>query len=118
MIDLELGYDPEANWHLIPTHMQGGLRRYLTHGIVPGHFLEAVLENDLTEAVKRADDVNIAALPNYIAFFYNYADRRSYGSQDKVREWINAGGAGGLYRKGAERLLEAIRTQGASETDN
>ena len=40
---------------------QGGtylVRRYIEHGIPPGHFLTAVIEKDLCGASERADDEN------------------------------------------------------------
>ena len=38
-----------------------------------GRFLTAVVENNLKEAVGRADYVNVRALPIYVKYFYNYA---------------------------------------------
>lgn len=88
MIDIELGYDPHANWSLIPPHMREGLTLYLTNGVMPGSFLCAVLNNDLVEAVKRADDENAHRLPGYIRFLYNYVDSRAWGRKGCVEEWV------------------------------
>lgn len=38
-----------------------------------GSFLTAVVENNLDEAVGKADSVNVRALPIYVKYFYNYA---------------------------------------------
>jgi len=39
----------------------------------PGHFLAAVLKNDLFKAINRADDTNVKALKLYVMFLYNVA---------------------------------------------
>ena len=49
---------------------------YLWHiGALPdvGHFLAAVLKNNLFEAVNRADDTNVKALKLYVIFLHNVA---------------------------------------------
>ena len=72
----------------IPDRMMGGLLRYIEHGISPGHFLTAILENNLQEAVSRADDENMANLPAYSAYLYNEAPAGCYGSPDICRAWM------------------------------
>lgn len=73
---------------LIPSHMHGGLYRYLVSGIEPGDFLMAVLENNLREAVGRADHINQPKLPDYIRYLYNYAPSKCWGSPEKVAAWV------------------------------
>jgi len=85
-----------ANWNLIPSHMRGGLHRYLQHGSAPGHFLSAVLSNDLKEAVARADEENMLLLHDYIRFLYNYAPNGSWGSRQCFENWLAIGGLDGL----------------------
>jgi hypothetical protein len=80
-------WNEEMADHLIPGYMHGGLRRWIENGIEPGGFLMAVLENDLKEAVSRADATNVQALPNYIRYLYNYAPRGCWGSPEKVAAW-------------------------------
>lgn len=80
----------------LPHHMQDGMRRYIESGIQPGQFLTAVLSNDLFGALKRADDTNINALPDYGRFLYNNAPCGCYGSAQHVRDWISHGGMNGL----------------------
>jgi hypothetical protein len=72
---------------LIPDYMQGGLRGWIEQGIWPGGFLTAVLTNDLKEACGRADSTNIAALPNYVQFLFNYAPSGCWGSREKADKW-------------------------------
>ena len=71
----------------IPDYMMGGLERYINHGIMPGHFLTAVLENDLKEAVSQADDNNMKNIPAYMGYLYNEAPSGCYGSPEKVKAW-------------------------------
>ncbi len=73
----------------IPAYMMGGLKRYIEHGIAPGHFLTAVLCNDLCESVSRADDCNAANLPAYIGYLYNEAPAACWGSHEKFRAWLS-----------------------------
>lgn len=74
--------------HMLPDHMQGAMERYIEHGMLPGSFLTAVLENDLFEAVGRADEVNKYSLPQYVMFLYNYAPSGCYGSREKIERWV------------------------------
>ena len=73
----------------IPAHMMASLQRYVGKRIAPGHFLTAVLSNDLTEACSRADDVNIQILPAYVAYLYNEVPGACWGSPEAVREWLS-----------------------------
>lgn len=79
----------EQGKHLIPPYMWGGIERYMVNRIAPGHFLTALLSNDLIEAFARADDENAANMQRYCRFLYNYAPRGTYGSPAAVREWLN-----------------------------
>lgn len=78
-----------ANWSLIPPHMHGAVKRYFEDGIRPGHFLTAVLCNDLREACARADDENKHRLFEYIQFLYMHAPGGSWGSPENFRDWLN-----------------------------
>ena len=76
----------------IPDYMHGGLIRYFDSHIQPGHFLTAVLSNDLMEAFSRADLTNRDAMHGYTMWLYNYAPGRAsgaWGSAKAVEEWIN-----------------------------
>ena len=72
----------------IPEHMMGGIERYVNQGIPPGDFLRAVICNDLSGAVGRADDENIRNLPAYVAYFYNEAPGTCWGSIAKMVAWM------------------------------
>src|SRR6266446_1399315 len=75
-------------YFLLPPHMRGGMRDYLEKGIPPGGFLYYILCNDFMTAAGKADQINLAALPQYCMFLYNNAPANSYGSKDNVADWI------------------------------
>ena len=77
--------------HGIPDYMQGGLIRYFNNRLQPGHFLTAVLSNDLMEAFARADEVNTACMESYLMWLYNDVPGRAFGawgSPKAVKEWL------------------------------
>jgi hypothetical protein len=53
-----------------------------------GQFVTAVLANDFTKAVLRADPVNFAAIKDYARFVHNELTPESWGSYEKVRRTI------------------------------
>lgn len=65
-----------------------GLRRYADEGIPTGHFLRAVLENDLYGAALRADDDSQAALCTIVAYVDNEMPRECWGSYAAVVKWL------------------------------
>jgi hypothetical protein len=75
----------------LPDHLQGGISRYLREGIAPGHFLTAVITNNLVEAVSRADPTSLRALPDIVKFFYNYTPSGCWGTQEKMVAWMKGG---------------------------
>lgn len=64
------------------------LVRYVEHGIEPGSFLTAVLENDLAEACARADMHNRRKLYEWVYYIYNECPGECWGSPEKVEAWI------------------------------
>jgi len=83
----------------VPAHLRAGVSRYLRDGDRVGHFLTAVLQNDLREAVGRADDTSIAGLRQLIQFLHNHAPSKAWGSPEAVEAWIAQGGARGKAAK-------------------
>jgi len=92
MVDpaLEAGWRVRMQTRGIPVSMQDAVIRYLVHGYRPGSFLEAVLSNDLLEAVKRCDPVNEAHLADYVKFLYHFAPAQAWGTPERVALWIEA----------------------------
>jgi len=65
-----------------------GLVRYINDRVPAGGFLHAVLENDLKEAVARADEENMELIPIYVSWLYNEAPTACWGSPEKVAAWL------------------------------
>jgi len=80
-------YDP-ADYPMIPMETLASLHRYAEHGIPTGDFLQAVLSNDLHESFVRADVGNAAVLPQIVRFCYNVLPSDSWGSREKVADWL------------------------------
>ena len=76
------------NYRAIRPDVLDSLKRYIEHGIPTGGFLEAVLSNDLREAIGRADDYNMRTLPEIVSWIYNEAPSGCWGSPKRVTEWI------------------------------
>ena len=72
----------------IRPDMMDAIYRYIYEGLAPGHFLTAIIDNDLCEAVARADDENLANLPAFTAYFHNEAPWICWGSPANRRAWL------------------------------
>ncbi len=71
----------------IPERMMPALKNYTEHGEIPGDFLQAVISNDLSGAVGRADEENLANLPAFVAYLYNEVPAGAWGSREKMYKW-------------------------------
>lgn len=74
----------------VPRHLREGLTRYFAHHVKAGDFLMAVLENDLTRAVFRADDESLAGLLHLMRFLHNDTPFDAWGSRERVTQWLAA----------------------------
>ena len=80
-----------TDYSKVPVHyMLSGMQRYVEHGIEPGSFLRAVLENDLHQAVAYADSENMKALWEWCMFIYTDIPASIWGSPEKVQAHIDA----------------------------
>ena len=61
---------------------------YLIKGRNPGHFLYAVLANDLTDAVCFADPSSLALLKATVKLVYNELSSMARGSKKRVNLWM------------------------------
>ncbi len=61
--------------------------RYVVHGVIPGHFLQAVLANDLFDAVCRADNTASGILTALVRLIHNEFPSDSHGSRAAIKEW-------------------------------
>ena len=80
----------------VPEHMQAAALRYMLHGLKPGQFLTALLYNDLLETFARADNTNHDAVHDWLKWLYNCCPGNSYGSAERVAEWIAHEGLDGV----------------------
>lgn len=86
--EAELIADPRfARTPGVPSHIRGGLIRFVDHGILPGGFLQAVLSNDLREACARADDENRPRLFEIVRWLHWEAPATSWGSREAMHAW-------------------------------
>jgi hypothetical protein len=74
------------------------LDRYVNYGILPGHFLTAVLENNLAESLGRADADNRENLFEIVSYIYNEIPAICWGNPEAVREWIGHSGRKGVIK--------------------
>lgn len=83
------------NYERLPPHLRDEMKRYIDIGQPTGGFLQAALENNLTESYARADEMSWRNIRSIIGFLYNEAPTLCYGSAAKVADWIAKGGLAG-----------------------
>ena len=93
---------------LIPPHMWGAVRRYVNQGISPGSFMTAVLENNLTQAFCRADDINTQYMRNWADFVYNHMPSNCHGTPEKVAAWLERGGLHGMQLEVVDGTTDSL----------
>lgn len=76
---------------MIPREMKESFDHYVNYGVPPGDFLEAVLSNNLMDAVGRADDNNRYLLHEICSYIYNEMPISSHGSREIVNKWMADG---------------------------
>lgn len=76
------------NESLCPSHIQEALLDYANNRHEHGHFVTAVLENNLEGAVVYADERNLPVLPHIVAFTWEHVPREAWGSPQKVSAWL------------------------------
>jgi hypothetical protein len=70
----------------VPDHLRGGLLRYVEHGILPGGYLQAILCNDLREAVMRSASRSFDELQVVARFVDSYLSAIA-GTRERVLAW-------------------------------
>ena len=63
---------------------------YVSHRYQPGGFLIAVLENNLMQAMGRADEENRRDIFEIASYVYNDMPSACHGSPEKVRAWLDS----------------------------
>lgn len=72
----------------IPEDMRESMMRYVEERKEPGGFLTAVIQNNLINAVCRADKHNLLLIKEYAQWFYNVAPAPCSGSPEKMSSWL------------------------------
>ena len=75
---------------MIPTRIKAALDNYAERHWKTGDFCRAVLANDLSGAVLRADDESLAALPAICRYVINELPPECHGSALTVAEWLDS----------------------------
>lgn len=91
----------------LPAHLQPGIRAYIEHHTPFGGFLQAVVANDLADAVARMNPASMYGLKRTVEFFHNYAPALCHGSRAAYEAWI-APPPGARCRRCGEELLVPI----------
>lgn len=76
----------------VPRHLRDGLVRYFREGILPGGFMQAVLCNDLRQAVLRANPGGARMVLALIDFLEHYAPPMAWGTPERVLAWTTTPG--------------------------
>ena len=73
---------------MIPDSIAQSFQLYVLKGVPLGGFLQAVLENNLMEAFKRADVENRERMYDIVSYVYNKMPSDCWGSPKKVAAWL------------------------------
>lgn len=76
---------------MIPEYTKEGIDQYVANHIPPGSFLRAVLENNLMEAMRQADEDNQIAIFDICTYIYNHVPFDCHGTKQKVKAWLASG---------------------------
>lgn len=76
------------DYSMLPDYMQSAARRYVENRLPPGHFLTAVLSNNLVDAVLCADLTNRARLVDYAFWLYHELPGNCWGDPETVAQWL------------------------------
>lgn len=75
---------------MVPKHLRSACIAWVHEGRVPGDFLQAVIRNDLVDAVSRADRESLAGIVGLMQWFYNHAPGQCWGSRERLDTWAQA----------------------------
>ena len=79
-----------TEYQMIPPAVMRSMKGHVELGSPTGSFVQAVLENNLKEAIGRADEHSYAALRQIVSWMYNEAPSTCWGSCEKVIAWRQA----------------------------
>lgn len=72
----------------VPEGLRQGLRFYLDEHVPAGHFLTAIFENDLREALGRADIPSRCGMFDIVSYLHNFAPAPAWGGKRQVELWL------------------------------
>lgn len=75
-------------YEFLPETSKTGLENYVTHKLMPGSFLMAVLSNNLFDAVNKADNEHQKQLVNIVKFLYNRVPSNCWGTREMVLDYL------------------------------
>jgi hypothetical protein len=76
----------------VPLHLHSALVNYVINHKRPGEFLTAVLENNLVDAMRRADDESRESLYHIVGFLVWEVPGACWGSPERVHRWLSQKG--------------------------
>ena len=89
-MSLKEQYIEHIDYSKCPESVRDSLKLYITYGFGGGDFLYYVLSNNLTRAFYNADKINKPIIEDILKWLYNHAPSDSWGSPEKVTEWIES----------------------------
>ena len=76
------------NTYDMPELIRQAIDNYVKHHRPTGSFTRAVLENDLREAIARADVFSMAAIKDIVMYCHWEITGDCWGSPKKVEAWL------------------------------
>lgn len=71
-----------------PESCRHSMKLYIEARIPVGHYLTAILTNDLRGAFNRGDEASIKDMPALMKFLYNDVPAICQGSKERVEKWL------------------------------
>ena len=72
----------------ISSYMCHGVYAYVIQHQRTGQFLQAVIQNNLLDAVCRADSENLFVIRGWVKLFHNFTPSLCHGSKEKYDAWV------------------------------
>lgn len=82
-------WTPDQQYFVMSAAAKAEFERYTKeHTLPPDLFLQAILRNDLIEAVHLAPQEVVRHIPAFVFFLMHNAPGNSWGSQEAVEQWV------------------------------
>lgn len=79
----------------LPSHLLRSISDYVEFGQPQGHFIQALLCNDLKGVAERADEYNAPLIHLWVKYLYNHIPMGAWGSKESYDNWVKMGGLKG-----------------------